>query len=102
MVVGVRPHDLEVSPPEQGDLRGRIEIVEPLGSSLLIHVRIDGLGTELTRVIVGADKAMKADDEIGLRVHADRVHLFDENEDRIGPNQSEMKAASEPREIAMS
>ena len=41
-------------------MRGRIEIVEPMGSTLLIHVRIDGLGTEPTRVIVSADKAMKA------------------------------------------
>jgi ABC-type sugar transport system ATPase subunit len=102
VVVGVRPHDLEVSSPEEGDLRGRIEIVEPLGSAVLIHVRIDRLGTELTRVIVGADKAMKADEEIGLRVHADRIHLFDENENRIGSNDPEVTAATEPKEIAMS
>jgi len=101
MVVGVRPHDLEPSSPDQGDVRGRVEVVEPLGSAVLIHVRIDGLGTELTRVLVGADDVVKEDDEIGLRVHRDRLHLFDEQEDRIGSPGSEATVASQPGRTAV-
>ena len=78
-------------------MRGRIEIVEPLGSAVLIHVRIEGLGTELTRVMVGSDRAIKADEEIGVRLPRNRIHLFDENGERIGSNDVlEVTAAREP------
>ena len=97
VVVGVRPHDLQMSSPGEGDVRGRIEIVEPLGFAVLIHVRIEGLGTELTRVMVGSDRAIKADEEIGVRLPRNRIHLFDENGERIGSNDVlEVTAAREP------
>ena len=41
--VGVRPHDIDLVPRGDGDGAGRVEIVEPLGPSTLIHLRVDGL-----------------------------------------------------------
>jgi multiple sugar transport system ATP-binding protein len=76
MVVGIRPHDIEVTAPGDGDARGRVEIVEPLGAATLIHVQVDGL-PELARVIVPPDRAIAVDDQIGLRLRRDRLHLFD-------------------------
>jgi multiple sugar transport system ATP-binding protein len=97
VVVGVRPHDLQMSSPREGDVRGRIEIVEPLGSAVLIHVRIEGLGNELTRVMVGSDRAVEADEEIGVRLPRNRIHLFDEHGERIGSNDVvEVTGAREP------
>jgi ABC-type sugar transport system ATPase subunit len=83
VIVGVRPHDCELSSPDEGDLRGRVEVVDPLGSAALIHVRIDGASTELMRVMAGLDKAPKADHEVGVRVRREGLHLFDENERRL-------------------
>jgi multiple sugar transport system ATP-binding protein len=76
VLFGVRPHDVEVVPPGAGDATGRIEIVEPLGSETLVHVRMDGL-PELVRVLVPSDRQIAVEESIGMRLRRDRLHLFD-------------------------
>ena len=52
---------------------------------------------ELTRVMVGSDRPVKADEEIGVHLPRNRIHLFDENGERIGSNDVlEVTAAREP------
>src|SRR5262245_53109 len=41
MLVGVRPHDIELTPPDGSDVTGRVELLEPLGPTTLLHVRVD-------------------------------------------------------------
>jgi multiple sugar transport system ATP-binding protein len=77
ITVGVRPHDIELSDPESGDGRGRIVIVEPLGSATLVHLQMDHAGEDLIRVIVPPDDPVAVDMTRGLRIRRDRLHLFD-------------------------
>jgi len=76
-IVGVRPHDIELSDATDADGRGRVEVVEPLGASTLIHVQADGRAGELVRIVAPADRAIAVGDVVGFRVRRDRVHRFD-------------------------
>jgi ABC-type sugar transport system ATPase subunit len=74
---GVRPHDIQLTPSGQGDGTGRIEVVEPLGSSTVIHLRVDGAPDDRVRIVAPADTAAGIGQEVGFRLRRDRLHLFD-------------------------
>jgi ABC-type sugar transport system ATPase subunit len=76
-IAGIRPHDVDVVPPEGADQAGRVEVIEPLGSTLLLHVRLNRLPDLLVRVVVPSDARISVDATIGVRLRRDRLHLFD-------------------------
>jgi ABC-type sugar transport system ATPase subunit len=86
--LGVRPQDLEpVAPGPDGspDLVGRVEVVEPLGPSLLVHLRREEGGGSL-RLLAPAEARLAVGDRLGARLHPERIHVFDaETGRRIGP-----------------
>lgn len=82
LVVGVRPHDIDLTAPAEGDGRGTVEVVEPLGASTLIHLRTDGGSNQLVRVMSSPDVRIVIGDTVGFRLRRDRLHLFDEGEGR--------------------
>lgn len=43
LLLGIRPHDVEPVEPDAGDVRARVDVVEPLGSEVLLHLRVEGL-----------------------------------------------------------
>jgi multiple sugar transport system ATP-binding protein len=77
VMVGVRPHDIDLQPNSEGDGGGRVEIVEPLGPVTVIHLRVDGLPQEFVRVVVPADTRIGVGEQAGFRIRRDRLHLFD-------------------------
>ena len=77
IVLGVRPQDVELTPSGEGHGVGRIELVELLGSTTLIHLRVEGLSDQLLRIVVSSDTAVGADQLVGFRLDARRLHLFD-------------------------
>jgi ABC-type sugar transport system ATPase subunit len=84
VLVGVRPHDIEVVGPGEGDGVGRVEIVEPLGPATLIHVAIAGAEARRIRVVTPDTRRLGVGDRIGLRVRRERQHWFDaESGDRV-------------------
>ncbi len=76
VTLGIRPHDIELVTPSGADASGRVEVVEPLGSSTLLHVRLDG-ASELVRVATAADAGGVLGARIGLQLRRDRLHRFD-------------------------
>jgi multiple sugar transport system ATP-binding protein len=76
VTVGARPHDISLTDPESGDSRARIAIVEPLGSSTLVHLQGEHT-TELIRAVVPPDQHIAVDMLVGLRLRRERLHLFD-------------------------
>ncbi|RPI53537.1 MAG: ABC transporter ATP-binding protein [Acidobacteria bacterium] len=76
IIMGIRPHDIEIVSTAEADERGGIEIVEPLGSTLLVHVKTD-TRPHLVRVVVPADTVMAVGAMVGLRMRRDRLHRFD-------------------------
>jgi multiple sugar transport system ATP-binding protein len=75
--IGVRPHDIAVTTPDEGDLRGAVEVVEPLGAQTTLHVEVKDSGNGLVRVLVPSSHAARAGDHVGLKLRRDRLHLFD-------------------------
>jgi multiple sugar transport system ATP-binding protein len=78
LLLGVRPQDLEVVAPEGADLTARVDVVEPLGSELLVHLARPGAMRDRELVLVTSAEAELAEGmEVGLRLRRERLHLFD-------------------------
>ncbi|MEO6057905.1 MAG: ATP-binding cassette domain-containing protein [Gemmatimonadales bacterium] len=77
-LLGVRPHDIAVVAQGAGDLDARVDVVEPRGSELLVHLRLGagGEGDEV-RVVTPPDVAVPVDSVVGLRWMKERLHWFD-------------------------
>lgn len=80
LVLGVRPHDVAVASDDRtGDARGRVDVVEPLGSELLVHLALEGRGNgqEELRALLPPESAVRVDQALELHFRRDRLHLFD-------------------------
>jgi multiple sugar transport system ATP-binding protein len=76
MLLGLRPHDVLVVPREDGDAVGRVEVLEPTGPAVLMHVTLAGGADEIVRVMTPADSGIRDGMEVGLRFPRHRVHVF--------------------------
>ncbi len=74
--IGIRPHDLDLV-DEGGDLRGVVEVVEPLGATTILHVRGHEPAGDLLRAAVSPDRAVTIGAEVRFALRRDRLHLFD-------------------------
>jgi ABC-type sugar transport system ATPase subunit len=77
VLVGVRPHDIDLAPAGAGDATGRVEILEPLGPTTLAHVGIEGSPDSRVRIIIAANTRVAVGDRVAFRVRRDRLHWFD-------------------------
>jgi ABC-type sugar transport system ATPase subunit len=77
--VGVRPHDIELTPTDAGDAAGRVEILEPLGPTTLVYLRLDDAQESRARVVVAANAQLAIGDRTGFRIRPGRLHRFDES-----------------------
>ncbi len=82
LIVGIRPQDLSLASPDDADVVGHVELVEALGSTVLAHLRVDGLPDPLIRVLVASDEVVRLDARVGLRARPDRLHFFDTSSGR--------------------
>ena len=74
--VGIRPHDVELTSPDRGELAGVIELVQPSGSDVHVHLRLDG-ETAQSLVVVTREAALPAvGDRVGVVLRRDRLHRF--------------------------
>jgi multiple sugar transport system ATP-binding protein len=76
---GVRPHDIVLTSADdpEADAKGKVETIEPLGSTTIVHVALsDRRGVSL-RVVVPADSEVAPDDVVAMRFRRDRLHAFD-------------------------
>ncbi|MBN9433328.1 MAG: sn-glycerol-3-phosphate ABC transporter ATP-binding protein UgpC [Bosea sp.] len=74
--LGARPENIVVTPPGQGDIDGRVDVVERLGSDTFAYVAVPDAGV-LTVRIVGNDVGIAIDQPVGLAFDTQRLHLFD-------------------------
>ena len=82
LLIGVRPHDIDIVAGGEGDVSADVDIVEPLGAVTLIRVRADDLSGELIRVVVPSEVRVDVGDHVNLRLRRDRLHMFDGNTGR--------------------
>ena len=85
VTLGVRPHDVDIIAPGAGDADARVDVVEPRGSELLVHVRLgaDGGGAEM-RVVAPPEPLIPVETVVGLRAAREQLHWFDEGGRRVG------------------
>jgi len=88
VVLGIRPHDVRRTGTDDADLSGRVELLEPRGSDLLVRLRLgEGDADEREQadtiaVILGPDADVRPDAEIGLRLPREKLHFFDPEDGR--------------------
>jgi multiple sugar transport system ATP-binding protein len=63
--VGIRPEHVGVGSPEQG-VRATVELVEQLGDSAMVHLRVDGIAALLIAKIASHEGALTAGQAVGL------------------------------------
>ena len=83
VMLGIRAENVElVAVDSAGALRGRVLVVEPLGSHNLVTLQI---GDELLKAITRPDHRLERDQEVGITIDADRIRWLDiEREVAIG------------------
>ncbi|WP_028023981.1 ABC transporter ATP-binding protein [Enterovibrio calviensis] len=76
--IGFRPESLTLCGPEDGDLKGDVEVIEQLGSETLTYVRT--LSGET--IVVRADPihTPKLRETIGIKLDSEKVYLFDSDD----------------------
>jgi multiple sugar transport system ATP-binding protein len=83
LLLGVRPRDVVLVGPDDGDTVAQIDDVEPLGHETVFRARIDPgrSGREVT-IVAGADEAGTPSGTVGLRFRRDRLHVFKADDGR--------------------
>ncbi len=83
VLLGVRPQDVRIVEPSQADVTGRVDVIEPLGSELLVHLILAGqLGETRMTIVAPPETPLALDERVGLRFDRDRLHLFGAKEGR--------------------
>ncbi|HET8622021.1 MAG TPA: ABC transporter ATP-binding protein [Gemmatimonadales bacterium] len=85
LTVGVRPHDLRIVDPGAGDLSARVDVVEPLGSELLVYLELEGVADgALLRVSAPPEPPIEEGGRVGVAVDRARLLWFDQDGRSIG------------------
>jgi ABC-type sugar transport system ATPase subunit len=75
VAIGVRPHDLRLESAAPEGRRGRIEVVEPTNTGLILHV--GGLPVDLVAFVAGTSVDLRVGQEVAVAVDGASLHLFD-------------------------
>jgi multiple sugar transport system ATP-binding protein len=71
LLLGIRPENIRIG---EGPLRGRVMVVEPLGSHALLTVVV---GSEPIKVVAPADTTVRADQELRLTPEPHKIRWMD-------------------------
>jgi multiple sugar transport system ATP-binding protein len=74
VTIGVRPEDLQIATDARSGFDALVEVVEPLGSEILLDVKV---GPHVMVARVDPTVRAKVHENIRLNVHPDRLHFFD-------------------------
>jgi multiple sugar transport system ATP-binding protein len=87
LTLGVRPHDLTIVETGKGDVDAWVDVVEPLGSELLVYLKLDATpDAEPLRVVAPPEPAIEEEQMVGVVFDRPRLHWFDaEKGRRVSP-----------------
>jgi ABC-type sugar transport system ATPase subunit len=77
LLVGARPHDIELVSNGGGDALGRVAVIEPLGAATVIHLDVGSASSQLVRVVVAHTVTLTFGALVAFRSRRDRLHVFD-------------------------
>ncbi|MEM2636712.1 MAG: ABC transporter ATP-binding protein [Candidatus Korarchaeota archaeon] len=79
VTLGIRPEDIRLG--ETGELKGIVDVTEPIGSHVYLHVLV---GKETTLVVTApANIPYKVGSKVAISFDKNRLHLFGKNEIRL-------------------
>lgn len=79
--LGIRPQDVRVVDPTDADASGRVDVIQPLGSDMVVYLKVPGGDREMTlTVVLPTDRPVRVDDTIGIQFCRNRLHLFEARE----------------------
>ncbi len=78
LTLGVRPHDLTIVEAGKGDVDAWVDVVEPLGSELLVYLKLggDSAGAPL-RVVAPPEPVIEEEQMVGVVFDRARLHWFE-------------------------
>ncbi|HVL70002.1 MAG TPA: ABC transporter ATP-binding protein [Vicinamibacterales bacterium] len=76
VAVGIRPHDLALVSVPDGDFTGTVDVVEPAGSELHVHLHPEHRPADRLIVVARGDATVRPDTLVGVHIARDRIHLF--------------------------
>jgi multiple sugar transport system ATP-binding protein len=74
VIYGVRPGALELAKGGEGTIPSRIEVIEPTGDEILVHVLA---GNTRLHAALSGRPSLAIDEPISLKPRTGSVHLFD-------------------------
>jgi multiple sugar transport system ATP-binding protein len=79
LLLGLRPEHFTLGAPAPQNLRGRIQMIEALGTDTFVIVQLQGLNeSDLSvQARLPADQKLSIGQEIWLSLNPDKIHLFD-------------------------
>ncbi len=78
VILGIRPHDIQLGQESQTDVVAQVELVEALGSELLVYLSLPEPTGDLRLIMVApASAQVAAGSRVGVRFTRNRLHLFD-------------------------
>ena len=72
--VGVRPEHVTIVAPGEGNARGELFVLEPMGREQIVDVQV---GDRRLQAIAPPGFSGRIGDQVGLRLAPERLHLFD-------------------------
>jgi ABC-type sugar transport system ATPase subunit len=73
--IGFRPEDARIAAVDGALLKGRVELVEPLGPETLVHLQLEGDGRAVLRA--RSQPVPHLDELVGITVAPEMLHRFD-------------------------
>jgi len=76
LVLGVRPHNLEIyrERPGKASFEAEVFAVEPLGTETVVDVKV---GDNIYKIVTGPDFTARIADKVYVVINTDNIHLFD-------------------------
>ncbi len=81
VLLGIRPHDVQVCEAENAAIAFEVEVIEAMGFEAYAHGKV-GETRFVARIDSDVAAKTKAGDRLGLSVPAEAVHLFDPESER--------------------
>ena len=75
--IGLRPESLALVPPGQGQVQGKVELIEALGAETLIYVATENDAQLVVRQNVRTQ--LHVGSNVGVQIDSNSAHLFDAN-----------------------
>jgi multiple sugar transport system ATP-binding protein len=77
VMLGIRPHDLLIVDDAAKNVRGRIDLIEPRGHELIVHVMLEnGAHQHEITIAISREMHVQVNDHIGLHFPLQRLHFF--------------------------